>query len=66
MKSVEEFLIRRSSRDIGHGDRQKLSPVEWIRLDRDWNQVEDKTAAEMLPLMTSIAADLKFNFPASP
>lgn len=50
-KSVEEMIVRRTSRDIGYGDRQKLSLSEWIRLDRDWNVVKDTCAHAFIPDM---------------
>jgi len=57
-KSIEELVERRTSRDIGYGDKQKLPLLEWVRLDRGWNAVEDASALAMEARMKQIAAVL--------
>jgi len=54
VKSIEELVERRTSRDIGYGDKLKLPLVEWIRLDRGWNQVEDRTASRYHTAMSEL------------
>lgn len=55
IKSMEELAARRTSRDIGTGDRAKLPLTEWIRLDRNWNQVLDESALQFQQRMTELA-----------
>ncbi len=56
-KSVEELVKRRTARAIDTGDEPKLGLAQWIEFDRDWNQVEDRTALRWLPRMRELAAE---------
>lgn len=58
IKSIEEMIARRTSRDIGYGDKAKLPLLEWLRLDRGWNAVEDATAQTVEPRMRELDAAL--------
>jgi hypothetical protein len=60
IKSIEEMIARRTSRDIGYGDKAKLPLLEWIRLDRAWNATEDASARGIEPRMRQLEAE----FPA--
>jgi hypothetical protein len=44
VKSIHEMIERRTARDIGTGDAQKLSLLQWLELDRNWNAVDDDLA----------------------
>lgn len=55
IKSMEELAVRRSSRDIGTGDRLKLPLAEWIRRDRNWNEVADESALQFQPRMAELS-----------
>jgi hypothetical protein len=55
IKSIEEMIARRTSRDIGYGDKAKLPLLEWIRLDRAWNVTEDASAHAMVSQMRQLA-----------
>lgn len=54
VKSIEELVVRRTSRDIGHGDQAKLSLTDWLRLDRQWNETEDASATRFAPRMREL------------
>jgi hypothetical protein len=57
-KSIEELVVRRTSREIDVGDKNKLPLLEWVRLDRNWNAVEDRSAQRLEPRMRQLAAEL--------
>jgi hypothetical protein len=57
IKSMEELAVRRTSRDIGTGDRAKLPLAEWIRLDRNWNAVVDESALQFQQRMAELARE---------
>lgn len=58
VKSIQELVVRRTARDIGWGDRQKLTLEEWIAFDRGWNSVEDTSAQRFIPRMKELARDM--------
>lgn len=57
VKSIEEMIERRTARDIGYGDKQKLALLEWLRLDRGWNDLEDASAQQFEREMQRLARD---------
>lgn len=61
-KSLEEMTERRTSRDIGTGDRPKLPLEQWLQNERGWNDVEDAAALVLLPRMQAIAAAMGMDF----